>query len=143
MGGPPGAIFYHGMRRRHEVKLDYELRRCSESAVAATRAILEEVKPPPAPNDARSPKCSLINACMPRVVGEPARMRGIKGALSFIPGRFPQTAMIELLNVMYVLTQGARLHLDHDTVLSKSSARPGCARRWHGSAESSFSNRPP
>jgi CRISPR-associated exonuclease Cas4 len=76
-----GAIFSHAIRRRHEVKLDAELRRRTESAVAATRAILEEVKLPPAPNDARCPKCSLINVCMPGVVGEPARMRGIKGAL--------------------------------------------------------------
>lgn len=36
---------------------------------------------PPAPNDARCPNCSLINACLPYVVAEPARLRGLQGAL--------------------------------------------------------------
>lgn len=36
---------------------------------------------PPAPNDARCPSCSLVNACLPAVVGEPARLRGLQGTL--------------------------------------------------------------
>jgi CRISPR-associated exonuclease Cas4 len=76
-----GAIFYHALRRRHEVRLDAALRQRTEQAVSGIRAMLEKTALPPAPNDARCPNCSLINVCMPRVLGEPARLRGLKGAL--------------------------------------------------------------
>src|SRR5205823_13594296 len=76
-----GAVFYHAVRRRHEILFDEELRRQTLAAVAAIRVILREQRLPPAPNDARCPNCSLINACLPAVVGEPARMRGLQGAL--------------------------------------------------------------
>jgi hypothetical protein len=36
---------------------------------------------PPAANDARCPSCSLLNACLPSVVAEPNRLRGLQGAL--------------------------------------------------------------
>ncbi len=76
-----GAIFYHALRRRHEVPFDLDLRRRTEQTVARIRAMLEQTMLPPAPNDARCPNCSLINVCMPKVLGEPARLRGLKGAL--------------------------------------------------------------
>jgi CRISPR-associated exonuclease Cas4 len=76
-----GAIFYHALRRRHEVRLTAALRRRTEETVAGIRRMLEQAALPPAPNDARCPNCSLINVCMPRVLGEPARLRGLKGAL--------------------------------------------------------------
>jgi CRISPR-associated exonuclease Cas4 len=76
-----GAIFYHALRRRHEVRFDPALRQRTEQAVAGIRAMLEKTVLPPPPNDARCPNCSLINVCMPRVLGEPARLRGLKGAL--------------------------------------------------------------
>jgi CRISPR-associated exonuclease Cas4 len=78
---PRGAIFYHALRRRHELVLDAELRARTEAAVAAIREMLRTQSLPRAPNDERCPKCSLLNACMPAVVGEPARLRGIQGAL--------------------------------------------------------------
>ena len=43
--------------------------------------MLIEQRLPEAPNDERCPHCSLINACLPYVVSEPARMRGLQGAL--------------------------------------------------------------
>lgn len=76
-----GAIFYHAVRRRHEVVFDDALRRRTEEAVAAIRAMLSSQSLPRAPNDTRCPNCSLLNACLPWVVAEPARLRGLQGAL--------------------------------------------------------------
>lgn len=76
-----GAIYYHATRRRHEVELDEALRERTTTAIEEVRAMLREQLLPEAPNDARCPKCSLINACLPSVVGEPHRMRGLQGAL--------------------------------------------------------------
>jgi hypothetical protein len=36
---------------------------------------------PPAINDARCPKCSLVHACLPAVVASPARIRGLASSL--------------------------------------------------------------
>jgi len=76
-----GAIFYHALRRREEVALDAGLRQQTLNAIGAIRRMLEEQQLPAAPNDERCVQCSLLNACLPSVVGEPARMRGLQGAL--------------------------------------------------------------
>ncbi len=78
---PRGAIFYHGAHRRHEVTFDAALRAATERAIGAVRAMLGAQRLPPAPNDSRCPQCSLLNACLPQVIGEPARIRGLQGAL--------------------------------------------------------------
>jgi CRISPR-associated exonuclease Cas4 len=78
---PRGAIFYHGTHRRYEVEFDAALRSVTERAIEAVRALLAAQRLPPAANDARCPRCSLLNACLPHVVGEPARLRGLQGAL--------------------------------------------------------------
>lgn len=78
---PRGAIYYAGARRQVEVVFDAELRRRTLEVIEAIRAMLKEQRLPEAPNDARCPNCSLINACLPWVVGEPARLRGLQGAL--------------------------------------------------------------
>jgi len=78
---PRGAVFYHAVRRRHEVVFGEELRTGTIAAIAAIRRILRTQQLPSAPNDARCPNCSLINACLPFVVAEPARLRGLQGAL--------------------------------------------------------------
>ncbi len=78
---PNGAIFYWETRRRHEVPIDSALRERTLSMIAAARDMLRGQVLPPAPNDARCPNCSLLNACLPSVVGEPARLRGLQGAL--------------------------------------------------------------
>jgi CRISPR-associated exonuclease Cas4 len=76
-----GAIYYHGTRRRHEVVFTDELRRHTEETVRHIRHLLREQALPPAPNDARCPNCSLITACLPSVVGEAPRLRGLQGSL--------------------------------------------------------------
>jgi CRISPR-associated exonuclease Cas4 len=76
-----GAIFYHALRHRHEVAFTDELRRQTLDVIAGIREILQDQRLPLAVNDERCPKCSLLNACLPSVVGEQARMRGLQGAL--------------------------------------------------------------
>jgi CRISPR-associated exonuclease Cas4 len=76
-----GAIYYSALRRRHEVALDERLREQTLEAIGAIRAMLRQQRLPPAPNDARCPNCSLIQACLPSVVAETARLRGLQGAL--------------------------------------------------------------
>jgi len=78
---PEGAIFYHGVRRRYPVKFSQELRDETRKAIVAIRELLRTQTLPSAPNDTRCPKCSLINACLPFVVAEPVRLRGLQGAL--------------------------------------------------------------
>jgi len=78
---PKGAVFYHADRRRVEVEFTGPLRRATIAAIRAIRRMLREQSVPPAPNDARCPNCSLISVCLPSVVGEPARLRGLQGAL--------------------------------------------------------------
>ena len=83
LGGavPRGAIFYHALHRRHEVVIDQLLRDTTMRAIEAVREMLRAQRLPPALNDARCPSCSLLNACLPSVIGEPARVRGLQGAL--------------------------------------------------------------
>lgn len=81
VAAPRGAVYSYAERRRHEVLLGPELRAQTERAVFAIRRMLLEQQVPPAPNDARCPQCSLINSCLPSVVAEGARLRGLQGAL--------------------------------------------------------------
>jgi CRISPR-associated exonuclease Cas4 len=81
---PLGALYFHATRRRHEVTLDESLRRQTIAAVYAIREMLESSRLPEAPNDPRCPDCSLLDACLPSIVAEPARLRGFQGAL-YIP----------------------------------------------------------
>jgi CRISPR-associated exonuclease Cas4 len=76
-----GAIFYHAIRRRHEVRFDVALREATLNAIVAIHRMLREQRLPAAPNDSRCPSCSLLNACLPGVVGEQARLRGLQGTL--------------------------------------------------------------
>jgi CRISPR-associated exonuclease Cas4 len=78
---PRGAIFYHALRKRHEVLFDAELRRRTIETIAAIRALLRAQQLPAAPNDERCRHCSLLQPCLPAVVGEPARLRGMQSTL--------------------------------------------------------------
>jgi len=69
---PRGAIYYHASRQRHEVAFDAPLRTRVEDAVQSIRWMLETGTLPPAPNDARCRKCSLIDSCLPTVVARGA-----------------------------------------------------------------------
>lgn len=62
---PRGAVFHKSSQRRREAVFDEALRRTTEETVALVRETLScETLPPPVA-DARCPKCSLFDACMP------------------------------------------------------------------------------
>jgi CRISPR-associated exonuclease Cas4 len=71
-----GAIYHHSSRRRREVAFDQTLREKTERAITGVRSmLLAGVLPPPA-DDARCPKCSLIDACMPSAITLMSRSPG-------------------------------------------------------------------
>lgn len=72
---PAGAVFHHGSRRRRAVPITPALRRAVADATAAVRAVLRSGVLPPAVNDARCPKCSLRESCLPAVTDRPDRGR--------------------------------------------------------------------
>ena len=78
---PAGAVWYHGSRQRREVIFDDALRVMVAEATVAVRDMLAGTRLPPAPNDARCPKCSLFDACLPALAAHPARIRGFQGTL--------------------------------------------------------------
>jgi CRISPR-associated exonuclease Cas4 len=78
---PRGALYYHSTRHRHQIAFDASLRQQTTEIIAAIRDILSRQIVPPAVNDARCPDCSLLHACLPSVVGERARIRGLQGAM--------------------------------------------------------------
>jgi len=78
---PCGAIYHHGSRRRREVVFDESLRQRVVETVAAIRQLLTTEMLPPAVNDARCEHCSLEDSCLPKVVGEAARVRAIQSSL--------------------------------------------------------------
>lgn len=78
---PRGAIYHHATRSRREVEFTADLRGRVVEAVEQIRGILIRQIVPAAPNDRRCPSCSLVASCMPGVVAEPDRIRGLQGAL--------------------------------------------------------------
>jgi CRISPR-associated exonuclease Cas4 len=78
---PEGAVFYWTTRRRHEVALTEALRSAVVSVVSEIRSVMQAQHLPSAPNDARCRHCSLRVSCLPEIVGEPDRVRGLQGAL--------------------------------------------------------------
>ncbi|MER3403987.1 MAG: CRISPR-associated protein Cas4 [Chloroflexota bacterium] len=76
-----GAIFYAGVRRRHEVVFNAELREQTIGGIEAVRRMLRQQELPEAPNDRRCLNCSLIHSCLPGAVSARARLRGFQGAL--------------------------------------------------------------
>ena len=61
-----------------------ELRTQVEEAVEAIRRMLAEARLPPAVNDARCRHCSLKDSCMPSVVAETTRLRGVHKTLFLV-----------------------------------------------------------
>lgn len=78
---PRGAVFYWTTRRRYSVDCTPPLRAAVEEAVTAIRAQLRAQRLPDAPNDARCRLCSLQISCLPAVVADRSRLRGLQGAL--------------------------------------------------------------
>lgn len=62
---PAGALFYARSKRRREVRIDAELRRCVEKAAVAVRALLDTAVLPAPTFDGRCEKCSLADICQP------------------------------------------------------------------------------
>jgi len=78
---PRGAVFHHASRRRREVEFTPELRAKVEAIAASIRAMLGQQEITPPRNDRRCRLCSLRDSCLPATVAEPARLRGLQGAL--------------------------------------------------------------
>jgi CRISPR-associated exonuclease Cas4 len=74
---PRGAIYHHSSRRRREVVFTPELRKRVEEAIGGIRLMLGSGTLPHPVNDRRCEHCSLIASCMPAVVGEQERARGL------------------------------------------------------------------
>lgn len=83
---PRGAIFHHGSRRRREVVFDPALRQRVEETVTAIRRMLSMKDIPPPVNDRRCDHCSLRESCMPDVIGNQARARGVVSGLFTVSG---------------------------------------------------------
>lgn len=72
-----GAVYSLQTRRRREVMFSDTLRAHTADVIFRTRKLLHAVGPlPPAVNDKRCPKCSLLDACVPATVvaGREARL---------------------------------------------------------------------
>ncbi len=78
---PVGAIYHHATRSRRDVAFTPDLRARVVEVIEQIREILVRQVVPTAPNDRRCPSCSLYASCMPAVVAEPDRIRGLQGAL--------------------------------------------------------------
>ena len=85
---PRGAVFSFARQRRREVLLSERLRQRTEEAIAAIRELLcgsspsaTSVRLPPPVNDKRCPTCSLVDICLPDVVADRDRLRGLQKAL--------------------------------------------------------------
>lgn len=71
---PAGAIFHFTSRRRREVRFTETLRERTLQTAEQVRGLLHQKALPPPPNDPRCPNCSLIEVCMPKILGEKGRM---------------------------------------------------------------------
>ena len=67
---PKGAIFHQGSRLRRRVVFSEPVRRQVEEAAGAVRATLASRQVPAPANDPRCGDCSLLESCLPAVVGE-------------------------------------------------------------------------
>lgn len=81
---PQGAVYHFSSRKRREVAFTPDLRQRVCDAVSAIREILQADALPPAPADARCRNCSLLESCLPYVVGNQARLPNLQRRL-FIP----------------------------------------------------------
>jgi CRISPR-associated exonuclease Cas4 len=70
---PAGAVYHHESRRRRAVPITPALRGAVEETANAVRNMLRSGRLPPAVNDTRCPKCSLIGSCLPTVTDRPDR----------------------------------------------------------------------
>jgi CRISPR-associated exonuclease Cas4 len=65
-----GAFFYSKIRRRVQVEMDEELRKQTESIIAAVHELVSNKRVPTARYMAKCRNCSLIDICQPRAMNE-------------------------------------------------------------------------
>jgi CRISPR-associated exonuclease Cas4 len=78
---PKGAIYYCSSRVRREIVFDIQLRETVAQVAEAVRRMLKSMALPPAVNDQRCEKCSLIESCLPSIVAKPGRWQSYRAAL--------------------------------------------------------------
>ncbi|MBV9613909.1 MAG: CRISPR-associated protein Cas4 [Chloroflexi bacterium] len=78
---PKGAIYYCSSRVRREIVFDIHLREAVAQVADAVRTMLKSMAMPPAVNDQRCERCSLIESCLPKVVAKPGQWQFYRTAL--------------------------------------------------------------
>lgn len=78
---PRGAIYYCSSRVRREIVFDTQLRETVAQVAEAVRTMLKSMVLPPAVNDQRCEKCSLIESCLPSIVAKPGRLQSYRAGL--------------------------------------------------------------
>lgn len=83
-----GALFYHSIRRRTDVIFDDPLRSLCEQAALRLRNLMASQVSPPAVDDSRCDRCSLIDLCSPRASsGEKSAQRFIENQIDLQTGK--------------------------------------------------------
>lgn len=75
---PEGALFYGAIQRRHDVRIDTDLRKATEAAAARLRELILGRITPRAEQQPKCKSCSLLDACRPDATGSP------RSAISYI-----------------------------------------------------------
>ncbi|NLF02048.1 MAG: CRISPR-associated protein Cas4 [Anaerolineales bacterium] len=79
---PLGAIYRAAAHTRREVSLDASLRALCETTILAVRGLLRSGRmPPPTTEERRCRGCSVREACLPDIVRDAPRLRGMQSAL--------------------------------------------------------------
>jgi CRISPR-associated exonuclease Cas4 len=72
---PSGAIFYGRTRRRLDVTFDDALRKETEEAAEHAHQLITSGKTPPPVYEKRCERCSLIEECIPKTIGEKSSVK--------------------------------------------------------------------
>ncbi len=67
---PAGSIYYGKTGRRLDLVFDSQLRLATETACRQLHLVLNSEETPPAKYEPKCAKCSLLDFCLPRVVGK-------------------------------------------------------------------------
>jgi CRISPR-associated exonuclease Cas4 len=69
-----GHVWYAGLRRRHTIEIDVELRSLTIATIEAVRSTMRSGRLPPAVNDPRCGECQLRGYCLPELVADTDRV---------------------------------------------------------------------
>lgn len=79
---PESAFFYGRPRRRQSVSLDDDLRRQTEGVAGRLHRVIESGKTPPPEYSRKCRRCSLVDLCLPKGLGNKGRVQKyLKNAL--------------------------------------------------------------